>query len=111
MLPEKTYILRFTLSGSSEIEELEHTNESDAREHFALFGIEDADTYSRIELVERDWAADEDTLLEALELDAAETIEANTDWYEDEYIPSSTAGDYGPSNPWDAPGMSISDFI
>lgn len=26
-------------------------------------------------------------------------------------IPSSTAGDYGPSNPWDAPGMSISDFI
>lgn len=30
---------------------------------------------------------------------------------EDEYIPSSTYGDYGPSNPWDAPGMSVSDFI
>ena len=30
---------------------------------------------------------------------------------EDEYIPSATCGDYGPSNPWDAPGMSISDFI
>lgn len=24
---------------------------------------------------------------------------------------SSTDGDYGPSNPWDAPGMSVSDFI
>lgn len=27
------------------------------------------------------------------------------------YIPSSTCGDYSPSNPWDAPGMSIHDFI
>ena len=27
------------------------------------------------------------------------------------YTPSSTAGDYGPGNPWDAPGMSIRDFI
>ena len=24
---------------------------------------------------------------------------------------SSTSGDYGPSHPWDAPGMSIKDFI
>ena len=30
---------------------------------------------------------------------------------EDEYVPSSENGDYGPSNPWDAPGMKISDFI
>ena len=30
---------------------------------------------------------------------------------DEEYIPSSTAGDYGPGNPWDAPGMSVSDFI
>ena len=29
----------------------------------------------------------------------------------DEYCPSSTAGDYSPSNPWDAQGMSIRDFI
>lgn len=29
----------------------------------------------------------------------------------DEYCPSATAGDYGPGNPWDAPGMSIRDFI
>ena len=32
--------------------------------------------------------------------------------YEDrEYVRNSTAGDYSPSNPWDAPGMSIRDFI
>lgn len=30
---------------------------------------------------------------------------------DEDYIPSSTNGDYSPSNPWDAPGMSISDFI
>lgn len=28
-----------------------------------------------------------------------------------EYTPSSTNGDYSPSNPWDAPGMSVRDFI
>lgn len=27
------------------------------------------------------------------------------------YAPSSTYGDYSPSNPWDAPRMSIHDFI
>lgn len=27
------------------------------------------------------------------------------------YTPSCTNHDYGPSNPWDAPGMSIHDFI
>lgn len=30
---------------------------------------------------------------------------------EDHYTPSATNGDYGPGNPWDAPGMSIRDFI
>lgn len=29
----------------------------------------------------------------------------------DEYCPSSTGGDYSPSCPWNAPGMSIRDFI
>lgn len=35
------------------------------------------------------------------------------DWgrAEIEYEKSSSNGDYGPSNPWDAPGMKISDFI
>ena len=30
---------------------------------------------------------------------------------DDEYTPSATAGDYSPSCPWNAPGMSVSDFI
>lgn len=30
---------------------------------------------------------------------------------DEEYTPSSENGDYSPSNPWDAPGMRISDFI
>jgi hypothetical protein len=33
------------------------------------------------------------------------------EYYEEEYTPSSTNRDYSPSNPWDAPGMSIKDFI
>jgi len=35
------------------------------------------------------------------------------DWdnYDDEYTPSSTYGDYSPSDPWNAPGMSKQDFI
>lgn len=28
-----------------------------------------------------------------------------------EYVPSAENGDYSPSNPWDAPGMSTKDFI
>lgn len=36
----------------------------------------------------------------------------NGEFEEDEhYIRSSTNGDYSPSNPWEAPGLSISDFI
>ena len=31
--------------------------------------------------------------------------------YDDDYTPSAENGDYSPSNPWDAPGMSIKDFI
>ena len=30
---------------------------------------------------------------------------------DDDYTPSAERGDYSPSNPWDAPGMSIKDFI
>jgi len=30
---------------------------------------------------------------------------------DDEYVPSAENGDYSPSNPWDAPGMRMSDFI
>lgn len=31
--------------------------------------------------------------------------------FDEYYTPSSTAGDYSPSNPWNAPGMSVRDFI
>ena len=38
--------------------------------------------------------------------------EGKPDCYEEEHCcPSATAGDYGPGNPWDAPGMSVMDFI
>ena len=30
---------------------------------------------------------------------------------DEDYVPSSSRRDYGPSNPWDAPGMSVKDFI
>lgn len=30
---------------------------------------------------------------------------------DEEYTPSAESGDYLPSNPWDAPGMRMSDFI
>ena len=38
-------------------------------------------------------------------------IEDLEECYEEEYVPSSENGDYSPSNPWDAPGMSVKDFI
>ena len=38
--------------------------------------------------------------------------EDNEDDLDDEdYVPSSTRGDYSPSNPWDSLGYRISDFI
>lgn len=41
-----------------------------------------------------------------------EDLPCHGEWEpEDEYTPSATAGDYSPSNPWNAPGMSVSDFI
>lgn len=43
-----------------------------------------------------------------------DVYEENWECYNDhaeEYVPSASNGDYSPSNPWDAPGMSIKDFI
>ena len=40
-------------------------------------------------------------------VDSKITIEED----DNDYIPSAENGDYSPSNPWDAPGMKISDFI
>lgn len=46
------------------------------------------------------------------EINYEELESESTEYWEDEYYtPSCTAGDYSPSNPWNAPGMSIRDFI
>ena len=37
--------------------------------------------------------------------------ESKEDEEDDDYIPSAENSDYSPSNPWDAPGMKLSDFI
>ena len=45
------------------------------------------------------------------ELIAQDSSEIDCEESDDEYTSSATAGDYSPSNPWDAPGMNIRDFI
>ena len=37
--------------------------------------------------------------------------EGTPECLDEEYCPSSTNGDYSPSSPWNAPGMSVRDFI
>ena len=55
-LPRYTYSLLFLhRDGSTEL--FEHTTEDEARKHLALFGIEDADIYTRIDLFQTDWEA------------------------------------------------------
>jgi hypothetical protein len=44
------------------------------------------------------------------DIDGVRSADEESDW-DEEYIPSAENGDYSPSNPWDAPGMKISDFI
>lgn len=53
---------------------------------------------------------------DAEEIEAAETCPKYEEGTpeclaDDEYCPSATAGDYSPSSPWGAPGMSIRCFI
>lgn len=47
------------------------------------------------------------------DIDGVRSEDEGSEWDDDdeEYVPSAENGDYGPSNPWDAPGMSIHDFI
>lgn len=53
-LPRYTYNLLF-LRTDGDQELVEHATEKEAREHLALFEIEDADIYQRIDLFEQDW--------------------------------------------------------
>ena len=73
-MPEITYILRFTHRDRDEIEDYEHASESDARYRFGLFDHTDADIYSRIDLVERDWRTGEEKVLTSLILPAPEAF-------------------------------------
>ena len=45
------------------------------------------------------------------DIDGVRSEDEEIDEDDEEYIPSAENGDYSPSNPWDAPGMSIHDFI
>ena len=45
------------------------------------------------------------------DIDGVRSEDEEYDDDDDDYVPSSTNRDYSPSNPWDAPGMSIHDFI
>ena len=45
------------------------------------------------------------------EVDTLDFEDVEEDEEDEEYTPSATRGDYSPSNPWDAPGMNIHDFI
>lgn len=55
---------------------------------------------------------DEEAQNEALNCDMyEEETEEDIEYRKGNYYSSSTNGDYSPSNPWNAPGMSIHDFI
>ena len=61
----KIYIVRFYHTDSSEIEDRHWGIIEAARDHFDLFGIEDADIYSRIDLLEHEWATHTEKVLES----------------------------------------------
>lgn len=65
--------------------------------------------------MKREYCRDCDCLVENAdgewECDSAMALISDIKWCPETGVPSSTGGDYGPSNPWDAPGMKISDFI
>ncbi len=52
-----------------------------------------------------------DTEAEYFGLDMEQYREATGKGADNHAAPSSAGGDYSPANPWDAPGMSVADFI
>ena len=61
--------------------------------------------------IDYEMATTEDEEIEAAK-DCVKYEEGTPSCFEDDdYCPSATAGDYSPSSPWNAPGMSIRDFI
>jgi len=71
--------------------------------------IAEADKYYTDEQLDQ-WI---ETLKEggAFASEAYDPEDVELDYFADALTPTSTNRDYSPSNPWDAPGMSISDFI
>ncbi len=52
-----------------------------------------------------------DTEAEYFGLDMEQYRDATDEDTDNDTAPSSAGGDYSPANPWDAPGMGVSDFI
>ncbi len=82
------------------IEKLIHTfyveaeNEEEAEEAFEQGMMDDAFDLSGGEVDDADYS-----------------VKECDDKYHYHYTPSAENGDYSPSNPWNAPGMSMKDFI
>lgn len=53
-MPDVTYIVRF-VKHDGNVETWEHVKEANARIHFNLFDTTDADIYSEIQLIRREW--------------------------------------------------------
>ena len=81
-------------------------------DYISRFRLEELTTKFKDGLFE----CDEDFATEFFE-EECELTDSEMEWLgienneEDEYTPCAENGDYSPSNPWDAPGMSIRDFI
>lgn len=65
MLPDITYIVRIECTDGS-VDIWEHTPYEDAKAHYDMFDESDAEMYSRVVLIERNWnkKKDYDTTLE-----------------------------------------------
>lgn len=61
-MPDITYIIRFVCRDDN-VERHEHTVLEMALGHYKSFTDEDADMYTEIDLIERNWKTNEDKLL------------------------------------------------
>lgn len=59
MFPDKTYLVRF-VHRDGNVELVEHNTYDDAETMCLYFDESDADIYTEIQLIERDWTKDED---------------------------------------------------
>ena len=63
-MPDITYIIRFVRRDGN-VERYEHTVLDIALGNYEVFTDEDADMYTEIDLIERNWVTGEDKLLKA----------------------------------------------